>query len=184
MSTQRLKSRLGCFRIRHMPLTNSEVARQLELRPSAIRYYEKIGILLPAQRISGQRRYDDTVLHRLAVVYRAPQTGFTLDEIRQLFFGFRDGTAAAKRWHNLSRRKLAELESQLEQIKTMQHLLQRMMQSCHCGTLDECGKRIFQKAFINVAKPQPRVLSRKTSATDRTTLRRSSRTGVGAAPIC
>src|SRR4030081_2397479 len=39
-------------------------------------------------RTSGQRRYDGSVLRRLAVIQRAQQTGFTLDEIKQLFFGF------------------------------------------------------------------------------------------------
>jgi MerR family transcriptional regulator, redox-sensitive transcriptional activator SoxR len=145
--------------MRYMPqLTVSEVARQLGLRPSAIRYYERIGVLLPAQRISGQRRYDTTVLHRLAVIQRARQTGFTLDEIRQLFFGFRSGTPASKRWRQLSRRKLTELKSQLERIRTMQHLLRRMTQCCRCDTLDECGKGIFRKAFSNVAvKPRTKV---------------------------
>ena len=156
--------------MRHMPqLTVSEVARQLGLRPSAIRYYERIGVLLPAQRISGQRRYDNTVLHRLAVVQRARQTGFTLDEIRQLFFGFRDGTPASKRWQKLSRQKLAELESQLERIKTMQRLLGRMTQCCRCDTLDECGKGMFRKASSSVAaKPLAQVLGRRSSPTVRT----------------
>ena len=155
--------------MRHMPqLTVSEVARQLGLRPSAIRYYERIGVLLPAQRISGQRRYDNTVLHRLAVVQRARQTGFTLDEIRQLFFGFRDGTPASKRWQKLSRRKLAELESQLERIKTMQRLLRRMTQCCRCDTLDECGRGMFRKASSSVAaKPLAQVLGRRSSPTVR-----------------
>ena len=57
-------------------------------RASAIRYYEQIGILAPARRVSGQRRYDETVLYRLAVVRRAQEAGFTLEEIRRLFFGF------------------------------------------------------------------------------------------------
>lgn len=41
-----------------MPLSISKVAKQIGLRPSAIRYYEHIGILPPARRVSGQRRYD------------------------------------------------------------------------------------------------------------------------------
>ena len=85
-----------------MPLlTISEVARQVGLQPSAIRYYEQIGILFPAQRISGQRRYDTTVLYRLAVIQRAQLTGFTLDEVQQLFFGFGDVTRASERWQRL-----------------------------------------------------------------------------------
>ena len=68
-------------------LTISQVARQIRLRPAAIRYYERIGLLPSAKRLSGQRRYDPTVLHRLAIIQRARQLGFTLAEIRQLFFG-------------------------------------------------------------------------------------------------
>jgi MerR family redox-sensitive transcriptional activator SoxR len=130
--------------------TISEVARQVGLQPSAIRYYEQIGILLPAQRIGGQRRYDTTVLHRLAVIQWARQTGFTLDEIRELFFGFRDVAEASQRWQKLSRRKLAELAELTAQIKTMQRLLQKMMECCHCETLDQCGKGIFKKGFAEL----------------------------------
>lgn len=135
-------------------MTISEVAGQVGLQPSAIRYYEQIGILVPAQRIGGQRRYDSTVLYRLAVIQRARQTGFTLDEIRELFFGFRAGAPASQRWQKLSRRKLAELEELMGQIKTMQQLLQRMMECCRCETLDQCGRGIFGKGLATAtAKP-------------------------------
>ena len=70
-------------------LTISEVARQVGLQASAIRYYEQIGLLPRAQRVNGQRRYDATTLYRLAIIQRARQLGFTLSEIRHLFFGFR-----------------------------------------------------------------------------------------------
>jgi MerR family redox-sensitive transcriptional activator SoxR len=71
-----------------MALSISEVAKQMGIRPSAIRYYEQIGILPATQRVSGQRRYDVTALHRLVVIQRARQTGFTLTEIKQLSSGF------------------------------------------------------------------------------------------------
>jgi MerR family redox-sensitive transcriptional activator SoxR len=124
-------------------LTISEVARQVGLRSSAIRYYEQIGILPAPARRSGQRRYDQAVLHRLAVIQRARQTGFTLGEIRELFFGFREGTPASQRWRKLSQRKLAELEKLSEQIKSMQGILRRL-QGCKCNALDECGRGIFR----------------------------------------
>jgi MerR family redox-sensitive transcriptional activator SoxR len=128
-----------------MPLlTISEVARQVGLRPSAIRYYEQIGILLPAQRISGQRRYDTSVFYRLAVIQRARQTGFTLSEIQQLIFGFGNVTWASERWQKLSTRKLAELDGLMDGIKTARRLLKKMMQNCHCETLEQCGKGIFR----------------------------------------
>jgi len=132
-------------------LTISEVARQVGLQPSAIRYYERIGILPPAQRISGQRRYDTTVLYRLAVIQWARQVGFTLEEIRQLFFGFRNVTRASERWRKLSRRKLVELDVLMDGIKTVRRLLEKMMQNCRCDTLEQCGKGIFRSGFADVA---------------------------------
>jgi MerR family redox-sensitive transcriptional activator SoxR len=122
----------------------SEVARQVGLRPSAIRYYEQIGLLPPALRLTGQRRYDGSMLRRLATIQRARQLGFTLNEIRQLFFGFGNAARASERWRNLSQRKLAELDNLVDGIKAVRRLLKRMIQKCHCETLDQCGKAIFQ----------------------------------------
>ena len=132
-------------------LTISEVAQQVGLQASAIRYYERIGLLPPAQRVSGQRRYDTTALYRLAIIQWARRLGFTLDEIRQLFFGFRHVTRASQRWQTLSRRKLAELDGLMDGIKTVRHLLKRMMQNCRCDTLEQCGKGIFRSGCADVA---------------------------------
>jgi MerR family redox-sensitive transcriptional activator SoxR len=124
-------------------LTISEVARLVGRKPSAIRYYEQIGILPKAQRTSGQRRYDNSVLYRLALVQRSRQMGFTLEEVRKLFFGFRTTTPVSDRWKKLSQRKLAELNILAEEIKTMQLLLTRMSEKCSCSALEQCGKGIF-----------------------------------------
>jgi len=125
-------------------LTISQIARQIGLQSSAIRYYERIGLLPPPPRISGQRRYDTTVLYRLAIIQRARQLGFTLDEIRQLFFGFRNVTRASERWQKLSQRKLDELDALMDDIKTLRRLLRKMMTRCHCDTLDQCGRGIYR----------------------------------------
>jgi len=140
-------------------LTISQVARQIGLRASAIRYYEQIGILPPARRSSGQRRYDATVLYRLAVVQRARQMGFTLDEIRRLFFGFRNNVTASHRWRKLSQKKLTDLQTLANEIKEMQRLLRSMMEHCHCEALDQCGKGIFQRQCAGNSANQ--VLSRR-----------------------
>lgn len=132
-------------------LSISEVARQVGLRPSAIRYYELIGLLPPASRISGQRRYDATMLHRLAIIQRARQLGFALDDIRQLFFGFSNTTRASERWRRLSRQKLAELDNLMDTIKAVRRLLKKMMLKCRCDTLDQCGKGIFRSGHVVVS---------------------------------
>jgi MerR family redox-sensitive transcriptional activator SoxR len=125
-------------------LTISEVARQVGLQASAIRYYEKIGLLPRTPRMSGQRRYDTTALYRLAIIQRARQLGFTLTEIRHLFFGFRGITRPSERWRTLSQRKLAELDHLMDGIKAVRGVLKKLMTKCRCDTLDQCGKGIFQ----------------------------------------
>ena len=136
-------------------LTISQVAQQIGIQTSAIRYYEQIGLLPPTHRLSGQRRYDSTMLYRLAIVQRARQLGFSLTEIRQLFFGFRDVTHASERWQTLSQRKLAELEHLMDGIKEVRRLLKQLMTKCRCETLDQCGKGIFQSMKRNVAAKPP-----------------------------
>jgi MerR family redox-sensitive transcriptional activator SoxR len=126
------------------PLTISEVARQVGLRTSAIRYYEEIGILAPARRVSGQRRYDDTVLYRLAVVRRAQEAGFTLDEIRRLFFGFVPSTPISQRWKKIAERKIVELDARIAQIQSMRALLKKLQSCCECETVERCGAGILR----------------------------------------
>jgi len=122
----------------------SDVARVFGLRTSAIRYYEQIGILPPPMRKNGRRRYDDSAIFRLAVVQRARETGFTLEEIRELFFGFAEGTPPPKRWHRLSQRKVAELRERIKRLQLMETLLKRV-EECRCDALDQCGERILRQ---------------------------------------
>lgn len=139
-------------------LSISDVARQIGLRPSAIRYYEKLGILPKPERISGRRRYDPTVLYRLAVIQQAREAGFALHEIRALFFGFAEGTRAEARWRRLADRKLAELEALAAQIRSMRSLLKRLKANCHCETLEACGKAMLAKGVSKVQRPPFAVL--------------------------
>ena len=125
-------------------LAISDVARVFGLRTSAIRYYEQIGILPPAMRKNGRRRYDKSVLFRLEVVQRARESGFTLEEIRELFFGFQPATPPPKRWHKLSERKIAELRIRMKQLKLMETLL-KQIQGCRCNALEESGEKLLAK---------------------------------------
>lgn len=124
-------------------LTISEVARQVGLRPSAIRYYEQIKVLPSAPRISGQRKYDLHAVYQLTVLRRAQEVGFTLAEISQLFSGFQRSTPVSARWRNLAERKQIELDAQLARIHSMKDVLNRLQTRCECETVSECGAKIL-----------------------------------------
>ncbi len=83
-------------------LTIGEVARRARIQPSALRYYERVGLLDPPPRVGGRRQYDPRVLHRLAAIGVAQQAGFTIAEIKTLLNGFAAETPAAARWRALA----------------------------------------------------------------------------------
>jgi len=67
-----------------------ELARRAGLNPSAIRFYEKVGILNSPHRESGRRRYADEALDRVLLIRFASEMGFTLPEIKLFLTGLRD----------------------------------------------------------------------------------------------
>jgi MerR family redox-sensitive transcriptional activator SoxR len=122
-------------------MTIGEVARRGGIRPSALRYYESVGVLPEPERVNGRRRYDGEllreVLDRLAMVRIAQQAGFTVAEIRTLLHGFSDDTPPSGRWRVLAREKLTEVEALIERAQGMKHVLERGLE-CECLKLEDC----------------------------------------------
>jgi MerR family redox-sensitive transcriptional activator SoxR len=114
-------------------LSISAVARQAGLQPSAIRYYERVGLLPPPARAQGQRRYEARVLQQLAVIGIAQQAGFTIAEIKTLLHGFAASTPAAARWRALAERKLAEVDALIARAHEMKRIIEA---SLRCGSLN------------------------------------------------
>src|SRR5579863_1679667 len=119
-------------------LTIGEVARKAGLRASAIRYYERIGLLPRPLRTGGQRRYDPSVLGRLAVLRRARDCGFTLEEAGWFL---KDAGLPSERWQRIARKKIAELDMLVQRLAATRDLLQRR---CECADLEECGRKMIE----------------------------------------
>jgi len=120
-------------------MTIGEVARRAGLRASAVRYYEKIGLLPKTQRMGGQRRYETGVLNYLEIIDAAKRAGFRMDEIRHLFHGFGKGTPAFRRWQTLAQRKIAEMDDLIARAEEMKRLLENA-DRCKCLQLEDCGR--------------------------------------------
>jgi MerR family redox-sensitive transcriptional activator SoxR len=80
----------------------------------------------------------------LAVIRVAKRVGFRIDEINQLFHGFRTGVTASRRWQMLAQRKLVELDEMIVRAQQIKRLL-RKAESCKCISLDDCGRAILRK---------------------------------------
>ena len=59
-----------------------QVAERVGIATSAIRYYEAEGLLPRAERRSGRRVYDESVIERLAIIHLAKGAGFTVADTR------------------------------------------------------------------------------------------------------
>lgn len=59
-----------------------QVSAAAKIAPSAIRYYEKLGLLPSPKRRSGQRRYSREVFTRLALIQLCKQLDFELAEVK------------------------------------------------------------------------------------------------------
>jgi len=117
--------------------TIGEVAREADVKPSTLRYYESIRLLLPPERINGQRRYDNAALKRLSVIQIAKESGFTLKEIGTLLSGFSEDTPPSARWKVLASEKLREIDALISRAKGMKKVLEEGLH-CDCLSLDEC----------------------------------------------
>jgi MerR family redox-sensitive transcriptional activator SoxR len=112
------------------------VAKRAGLRKSAIRYYEEIGLLPEADRVSGQRVYDASVFRRLMLIDVSQRAGLSLDEIRELIDA--GSEPISEHLQALATRKLPEVEALIERAEAMRDWL-RTAEGCGCQTIDECG---------------------------------------------
>ena len=119
-------------------LTIGQVADRVGIAPSAIRYYESLGLLPEPDRLAGRRRYDERVVGRIAFIGVAQNAGFRLREIGELIDGIDEGNGMAGSMRTLSDRKLPEVERLLERTQAMKGWLE-VARECGCSSPDECG---------------------------------------------
>jgi MerR family redox-sensitive transcriptional activator SoxR len=118
-----------------------ELSTRAGLNASAIRYYEKLGLLAPPQRTGGQRRYPSDALHRVLLIRFASDMGFTLPQIKLFLNGLRDNAPVGPRWKKLAHRKIQEIDANLARSRRLKSLLQHLLH-CRCASLQICVQRL------------------------------------------
>ncbi len=113
-------------------LSISEVGEATGLPSSALRYYEKAGLITPDARVGGRRHYGRPVLRRLAVVALLQEVGFTISEISELI-----RRRGRERWRSLAEAKLEEIDTHLARVNAARELLTAAL-DCGCSELESC----------------------------------------------
>ncbi len=116
-----------------------EVARRAGFAASALRYYEKEGLISGARSDGGQRRYPRSVLRRLAFVRAAQNVGLSLDEIRAALATLPDSRVPTKSdWARLSSSWRNRLDEQIAGLVALRDGLTTCI-GCGCLSLRRCA---------------------------------------------
>jgi DNA-binding transcriptional MerR regulator len=119
-------------------LTIGQLAARFGLKTSAIRYYERTGVLPEPARESGQRRYGTDSIRRLEILEVAKRAGFTLDAARILLQPADAGSPAFVSLRELATRKLPEVDALIARAHAMREWL-LIATDCSCTSLDVCA---------------------------------------------
>jgi DNA-binding transcriptional MerR regulator len=119
-------------------LSIGEVAEIAGVSVSAIRFYERRGLLPEPDRVGGQRRYTASAVKRLGIVASAKRAGFSLEEIGALLASTDAGAPAHEQLRALATRRLPEVDALIDHAQAMRAWLTAAT-SCRCETLDACA---------------------------------------------
>ena len=102
-----------------------ELARRTGVAASALRYYERVGLLSPAGRVGGWRHYPPSSAERVALIRLCQDAGFTLAEIGRLLDGW------SRAWGRLAERKIAELDARIADAQRAKKLVTHALECPH-----------------------------------------------------
>ena len=122
-------------------LSVGEVATRSGVAVSALRFYERKGLISSRRTRGNQRRYAGDVLRRVAVIQIAQDVGIPLAEIAAALASLPDGRTPTRRdWAALSRRWRAEIDRRIHELEALRDGLDGCI-GCGCLSLAKCRLR-------------------------------------------
>jgi MerR family transcriptional regulator, redox-sensitive transcriptional activator SoxR len=120
-------------------LSIGEVARRSGVAPSALRYYEELGLISAHRSGGGRRVYERSVLRLLAFVRAAQNVGLSLEEITAALATLPEGrTPTRADWARLSRSWRSRLDEQIAALEALRDGLTSCI-GCGCLSLRKCA---------------------------------------------
>jgi MerR family transcriptional regulator, redox-sensitive transcriptional activator SoxR len=123
-----------------MPRTLSigEVAARSGVAHSALRYYEERGLITALRDGGSRRRYEPSVLRRIAVIVFAQRVGLTLEEIRGALATLPPDRAPTRaEWSRLSGSWTDRIDRRIRELERLRDGLTDCI-GCGCLSMDRC----------------------------------------------
>ena len=123
----------------HDELAISQVVQRSGFAASALRYYESQGLIEATRSGGGQRRYERSVLRRLAFIRAASNVGLSLEEIRDELDRLPHGrTPDRADWQRITRHWRSRLDEQIAALERLRDGLDSCI-GCGCLSLKRCA---------------------------------------------
>ena len=120
-------------------LTIGQVATRSGLAPSAVRFYEREGLVHAERNAGGHRRFDPDVLRRLAFIRAARHVGLGLEEIRDALSSLPEERTPTKAdWARISRSWRSRLDAEIDALVALRDGLTSCI-GCGCLSLRTCA---------------------------------------------
>ncbi len=108
-------------------LTIGALARQASINPRTLRYYERIGLLVPSARTdAGYRLYTDQDAARLSFIRRAQALGLSLTEIADVIALREAGTTPCRHVSAVARAKAMAIDARIAELGVLRDELTRL----------------------------------------------------------
>nr|WP_203705936.1 redox-sensitive transcriptional activator SoxR [Asanoa iriomotensis] len=119
-------------------LTIGELSERSGVAPSALRYYERLGLIRAGRTSGNQRRYDRAELRRVAFIRIAQQVGVALDEIAGALAELPDNrTPTRADWAHLSALWRTRLDERIALLEELRDDLSECI-GCGCLSMQRC----------------------------------------------
>jgi MerR family redox-sensitive transcriptional activator SoxR len=113
-------------------LTIGELATRSGVSQSALRFYERHGLISSTRTDGNQRRYTGSTLRRVALIRAGKAAGIPLERLRDALETLGGDSPKKKDWERLSRAWARELD---DRIETLQAIRGRLTGCIGCGCL-------------------------------------------------
>ena len=138
-------------------LTIGDFAARSGVASSALRYYEREGLIRSSRTGGNQRRYERAELRRVAFIKIAQQVGVSLDEIRDALASLPENRTPTKAdWSRLSAHWRRKLEERIALMERLRDQLTGCI-GCGCLSLQRC-KLINPTDRLAAQGPGPQIL--------------------------
>jgi MerR family redox-sensitive transcriptional activator SoxR len=141
----------------HDTLSIGDLAARSGVAPSALRYYERMGLIHASRTGGNQRRYERAELRRVAFIKIAQQVGVSLDEIREALASLPEERTPTKAdWSRLSAHWRKRLDAKILLMERLRDQLNGCI-GCGCLSLRRCTL-INPADRLSSVGPGPRTL--------------------------